>query len=70
MTPLFTWRKLSAAKWDDVWPERLAEFVDRLAITNLAGKKTSRLEIFALSKRDADRLVREFGGSVSRQATD
>jgi len=63
----YTWRKLSPTKWDDVWPERLAEFIDRLAITTLVNGRTSRLEIFALSKRDADRLVKEFGGTVSKQ---
>jgi len=70
MSALFTWRKLSSSKWDDVWPERLAEFGDRLAITSLAGRTTSRIEIFALSRRDADRLVKEFGGSVARQTRD
>lgn len=70
MNTHFKWRKLSPSKWDDVWPERLTEFVDRLAITTMAGGKTSRLEIFALSKRDADRLVKEFGGTVSKQVQD
>jgi len=69
-TPLFTWRKLSPAKWDDVWPERLAEFVDRLAITSIAGSKSSRLEIFALSQKEANRLNKEFGGTVAKQTRD
>lgn len=66
----FIWRKLSPSKWDDVWPERLAEFTDRLAITALVGSKSSRLEIFALTKRDADRLGKEFGGTISKQTRD
>lgn len=66
----YVWRKLSPAKWDDVWPERLAEFIDRLAITALAGSKSSRLEIFALTKRNADRLLKEFGGTVTKQTRD
>jgi ribosomal protein L11 methyltransferase len=66
----FKWRKLSASKWEDVWPERLSAFADRLAITTLAGRKTIRLEIFAITKRDADRLVAEFGGSVTKQTRD
>lgn len=66
----YVWRKLSMAKWDDVWPERLAEFVDRLAITTLAGGRTSRLEIFALTKRDATRLLKEFGGIIAKQTRD
>jgi ribosomal protein L11 methyltransferase len=66
----FTWRKLSAAQWEDVWPERLSEYADRLAITALPGAKTIRLEIFALTPREADRLKRAFGGSVVRQTRD
>lgn len=66
----YVWRKLSPAKWDDVWPERLAEFTDRLAITTLVGGRASRIEIFALTKRDADRLAKEFGGTVTKQKRD
>jgi ribosomal protein L11 methyltransferase len=66
----YTWRKLSSAKWEDVWPERLSEFADRLAITTLASAKTIRLEIFELSKNDAGRLIAEFGGSVVKQTRD
>ena len=66
----FVWRKLSPSKWDDVWPERLAEFVDRLAITALATSRSSRLEVFALTQRDATRLAKEFGGTVSKQTRD
>jgi ribosomal protein L11 methyltransferase len=68
--PRYTWRKLSPAKWDDVWPERLAEFTDRLAITTIVGRRTSRLEIFELTKRDAERLAKEFGGTVAKQTRD
>ena len=66
----YVWRKLSAAKWEDVWPERLSEFADRLVITSLAGAKTIRLEVFALTKTDAARLRRAFGGSVAAQRHD
>jgi ribosomal protein L11 methyltransferase len=66
----YTWRKLSAAKWEDVWPERLSEFSERLAITSLVGKKTLRVEVFELSQRDADRLVKQFGGTATKQSRD
>ena len=61
------WRKLASAKWEDAWAERLAGFADRLAITGLAGAKTIRLEIFQLTKTDAEKLRRMFGGTVAIQ---
>jgi ribosomal protein L11 methyltransferase len=66
----FTWRKLSAAKWEDVWPERLSEFADRLAITALVAGKTIRVEVFELTKKEADYISKEFGGTVSKQNHD
>jgi ribosomal protein L11 methyltransferase len=66
----FTWRKLSAAKWEDVWPERLSQFADRLAITALTLGKSIRVELFELSKKEAAQVEKEFGGSVSKQTHD
>ena len=63
------WRKLSAAQWEDVWWDRLSEFSDRLASTALPGAKTIRLEVFALTRAQAERLRANFGGSVSAQKT-
>lgn len=65
--PLHVWRKLSAAKWEDAWWDRLAGVRDRLAITELAGAKTIRLEAFALTRTQAEKLRRAFGGSVGIQ---
>ena len=67
MSPHFTWRKLSAAKWEDVWWDRLSEVKDRLAITALAGAKTIRLEAFQLTAAQAKKLHRAFGGTVAEQ---
>ena len=61
------WRKLASAKWEDAWVERLAGFSDRLAISGLPGAKTIRLEVFQLSKADAEKLRRMFGGTVAFQ---
>ncbi len=58
----FAWRKLSAAKWEDVWVDRLSEFRDRLAIVALAGSQSIRLEAYELTGAQADRLVKTFGG--------
>lgn len=64
---VYAWRKLGGAKWEDAWVERLTGFADRLAITALPGAKTVRLEVFQLSKKEADALRTMFGGSVSVQ---
>jgi ribosomal protein L11 methyltransferase len=66
----FTWRKLSAAKWEDVWPERLSEFADRLAITALTVGKSIRIEVFELTQKEAAHITKEFGGTVSKQTRD
>jgi ribosomal protein L11 methyltransferase len=63
----YTWRKLGSAKWEDAWVERLQEVSDRLAITSLAGAKTIRLEAFQLTKAQAERLRKAFGGTVAVQ---
>ncbi len=62
----FAWRKLNAAKWEDVWWDRLSEFRDRLAIVALAGARTIRVEVFALTAAQAARLVRTFGGQARK----
>jgi len=67
MTGRFTWRKLSAAKWEDVWWDRLSAVSDRLAITKLAGAKTIRLDVFDLGRDEAAKLERAFGGQIAPQ---
>jgi ribosomal protein L11 methyltransferase len=63
----FTWRKLVSAKWEDEWWERLRAFSGRLASTALPGASTVRIEAFALTKSEAQRLSTAFGGSVRTQ---
>lgn len=63
----YTWKKLGSAKWEDAWVERLKEVSDRLAVTSLAGAKTIRLEAFQLTKAQAERLKKNFGGTVAIQ---
>ena len=63
----YTWRKLGAAKWEDAWVERLRWISDRLAITSLAGAMTIRLEAYALTKTQAERLREGFGGVIALQ---
>jgi ribosomal protein L11 methyltransferase len=65
--PVYCWRKLASGKWEDAWVERLAGFAERLAITAFAGAKTVRLEVFQLSKAEAEKLRRAFGGVIAVQ---
>ena len=67
---MFAWEKLSSAKWEDVWEERLALFSERLAIASLPNAKTIRLAVYALAKSEADLLLKEFGGKVKPYRAD
>jgi ribosomal protein L11 methyltransferase len=63
-TVSFVWRKLSPAKWEDVWQERLGWLGQRLVLILLAGYKTLRIEAHQLTRPEANALKREFGGAV------
>ena len=63
-TERFVWKKLSPAKWEDVWQERLAWLGQRLVIILLKGMKSVRVEAYHVTKAEADLLTREFGGQV------
>jgi ribosomal protein L11 methyltransferase len=62
--PRYVWRKLSPAKWEDVWQERLGWLGERLVLFVLKGYKTLRIEAHQVTKEEADALKREFGGEV------
>ncbi len=61
------WSKLASAKWEDAWVERL-RFLGpgQLAIFALPGSRRIRIEAYALSRRDAQRLVAAFGGTARK----
>ena len=63
----YTWRKLSSAKWEDAWLERLSAFSDRVAITAFSGKKSIRVEAFQLTRAQAQALAKNFGGEAAIQ---
>ena len=65
---LYVWRKLSGAQWEDSWWDRLSGVRNHLAITELAGAKTIRIEAFGLTENQAEVLRKSFGGSVNKQA--
>lgn len=60
----FVWRKLTPAKWEDVWQERLGWLGQRLVLFVLKGYKTLRIEAHQLTRAEADELKREFGGDI------
>ncbi|TLD68302.1 50S ribosomal protein L11 methyltransferase [Phragmitibacter flavus] len=60
---MFVWSKLSSLKWMDVWEEMFAG-EQRAVMTRLPGKKTIRLEVYCEKKSEAQKIFKEFGGSV------
>lgn len=60
---MWCWSKLSSAKWDDAWTERLAGNPNAV-INYIKGGKSIRVEVYCESKADADYLKDYFGGSV------
>lgn len=63
-TKYFVWRKLSGKKWEDAWQERLGWLGQRLIIITLAGRPTTRIEAWQLTQKEADSLLKEFGGQL------
>ena len=62
---MLVWRKISTEKWTDSWQERLLFLGwERLVITHLGGSNRIRLEIFEVTEREANLLLRRFGGEI------
>jgi ribosomal protein L11 methyltransferase len=62
---MLVWRKISTEKWTDSWQERLLFLGwERLVITHLGGSNRIRLEIFEVTRREANLLLRRFGGEI------
>ena len=61
---LFVWRKVSVARSEDAWQERLGWLGQRLVMVTLAGSRAMRLEAYQLTREEASALVRDFGGGV------
>src|SRR5215207_5610090 len=63
---LFSWRKLSAAKWADSWLERLSFLgPTRVMVIEFPNAPKVRVEAHCLKRSEADDLVKMFGGQVS-----
>jgi ribosomal protein L11 methyltransferase len=62
----FSWRKLSAAKWSDAWLERLAFLgPQRAMVIEFPGARSVRVEAHGVTRREADGLLKLFGGQVT-----
>lgn len=62
--PMLTWRKLTSAKLEEAWTERLEFIAERVAMVGLPGGKSLRIEAYALSKKEGAALVEQFGGQL------
>jgi ribosomal protein L11 methyltransferase len=64
---MFVWSKLSGAKWMDAWEERFAGNPN-LVIEIIKGGKSIRLRLFCETKKAAEAVAEQFGGSISKLA--
>ncbi len=62
---MFVWSKLSAVRWMDAWEERFAGNPN-LVIEIIKGGKSIRVQLFCNTKKEADAIVAQFGGSVRK----
>jgi ribosomal protein L11 methyltransferase len=58
------WRKLTTVRWEDAWLERLGWLGQRLVMVTLAGSRTLRIEAYRVTRKEAEMLLRNFGGAV------
>lgn len=65
---MFVWSKLSAAKWMDAWEERFTGNPN-LVIEVIKGGKSIRVQVFCGSRKEADEIVKRFGGGVREMAS-
>ena len=59
----WSWNKLSPAKWEDAWSERIAGNPNA-SITIIKGGKTIRITVYCDREEDALTLKQYFGGTV------
>lgn len=62
---MYLWSKLSGAQWIDAWEERFsgnANFV----MEYLKGGKSVRLQVYCATKREAEGIFGQFGGTVKK----
>ena len=64
---VFVWRRLVGTRLLDAWEERL-NFVPEThrVITYLKSGKSARIDVYFDKRREGQRLLKEFGGEVTR----
>lgn len=60
---IWSWNKLSPAKWEDAWSERIAGNPNA-SITIIKGGKTIRITVYCDKEEDALTLKEYFGGTI------
>jgi ribosomal protein L11 methyltransferase len=60
---MYEWSKLSGVKWMDAWEDRFRGNPN-FVIEVLKGGKSARVRVFCETKKDAQNIVDQFGGSV------
>jgi len=63
----YIWSKLSSEKWVDAWEERFSGGEQgALVVTTVPGRTMVRLELYCPSEKVANKVQKEFGGSVRK----
>ncbi len=62
---MYLWSKLSGAQWIDAWEERFAGNPN-FVLEYIKGGKSVRLQVYCSSKKEADTIFSQFGGSIRK----
>lgn len=62
---MYLWSKLSGAQWIDAWEERFAGNPN-FVLEYIKGGKSVRLQVYCGTKKEADAIFGQFGGSVRK----
>ena len=62
---MYLWSKLSGAQWIDAWEERFAGNPN-FVLEYIKGGKSVRLQVYCSTKKEADSIFSQFGGSIRK----
>ena len=62
---MYLWSKLSGAQWIDAWEERFVGNPN-FVLEYIKGGKSVRLQVYCGTKKEADAIFGQFGGSVRK----